>query len=276
MVGEESMILAGALLLLQGAQDAQAAAPLNAGEWITHDDYPPAALRRDEQGAVGFDLSVDADGRVAKCVVTESSRSTVLDETTCQLIGARARFRPAQDASGTPVPAHFRSRVRWALPEPERVAIADWHAVGVMKVAADGRVVSCEDSSTGIVPETIGKPCDDLHDQLPDGMLQMIGGKGARLVTFETAMSFDGSPEPALHYRKAGQVGSALTRVRFDVNESGAIENCTIIPTGEEGWMRMLPGACSRIGVSFTPRFTPDGKPLRSSGAMVVAISRQP
>lgn len=266
------MILAGAILLLQ---DARAAAPLNAAAWITHDDYPAAAIRSNEHGTVGYDLSVDPTGRVGRCAVIESSGSTVLDEATCRLITARARFRPAQDAKGRAIAAHFRSRIQWRLPEAARVGIADWHAVAVMKVAADGRVLSCKDESPGIVPEAIGKPCEDLRD-VPVGMLNGIGGQGERVLTFETAMRFDGSPEPMLRYHQAGQIGSALTRFKFDVNEGGRMENCVPVPTGEEGWLGKVPGDCSEIGARFTPRVGAAGKQARRSGVMIIAVSRRP
>ncbi len=85
--------------------------------WVTNDDYPPAALRAEQQGTTGFRLDVDATGRVTNCTVTASSGSSVLDGAACSLLKRRARFDPAQDASGNKIPAAFSSRFRWELPK---------------------------------------------------------------------------------------------------------------------------------------------------------------
>lgn len=85
--------------------------------WVTNDDYPAAALRAEQQGTTGFRLDVDTNGRVTNCTVTSSSGSTVLDNTACSLLKRRARFNPAEDASGNKIPAAFSSRFRWELPK---------------------------------------------------------------------------------------------------------------------------------------------------------------
>jgi TonB family protein len=79
-------------------------------------DYPAAAIRRGEQGATGIRLMVGADGSLRDCHVVESSGSTILDQTTCEIILKRAKFEPALDRSGTPVPSLTFTRVQWALP----------------------------------------------------------------------------------------------------------------------------------------------------------------
>jgi TonB family protein len=81
-------------------------------------DYPAAAIRAGETGLVVFRLDVGEDGRVAACTVTASSGSASLDSTTCRLVKMRARFDPARDAEGRPVPDSFVGRVLWRLPEP--------------------------------------------------------------------------------------------------------------------------------------------------------------
>ena len=87
------------------------------GSWVTNDDYPAAAIRAEQQGTTGFRLSVDAGGKVTDCQVTSSSGSSVLDSTACSLLRRRARFTPAEDASGNKIPATFASRFRWELPK---------------------------------------------------------------------------------------------------------------------------------------------------------------
>lgn len=88
----------------------------NPAGWATNDDYPPAAMRNEEQGTTGFALQVGPDGRVTSCSVTSSSGSSTLDDTTCRLVTRRAKFTPGKDASGNPIGGAFSSRIRWQIP----------------------------------------------------------------------------------------------------------------------------------------------------------------
>lgn len=85
-------------------------------QWITTDDYPPSALRGEEQGVVAIALRIAADGRIDSCTVTASSGHVALDQATCRLYQRRARFTPARDDGGNPVAGTFTDRVRWQLP----------------------------------------------------------------------------------------------------------------------------------------------------------------
>ncbi len=90
--------------------------PIAAATWISTNDYPAAALRQRLAGTVGFQLSVGRDGLVRKCVVTQSSSATSLDEATCSLLRLRARFTPATNEAGLPVLSTYSSKVRWVVP----------------------------------------------------------------------------------------------------------------------------------------------------------------
>lgn len=93
------------------------ATPLgNPGNWVTSNDYPTRALREDRGGTSRFRLSIGPDGRVADCIITQSSGSADLDEATCANVTRRARFRPATDAAGTPVMGYYSSSVHWSIP----------------------------------------------------------------------------------------------------------------------------------------------------------------
>lgn len=85
--------------------------------WVTNDDYPAAALRAEQEGTVSFRLDVDATGKVTNCSIVSSSGSSLLDNTACSLLRRRARFSPAEDASGNKIPATWPSRFRWELPK---------------------------------------------------------------------------------------------------------------------------------------------------------------
>jgi protein TonB len=87
------------------------------GEWVTSDDYPPGALRNEEQGRTGFTLDIGADGRVTNCTVTSSSGFPDLDQTACKLLPRRARFTPAKDSAGNGIASTYTSSVRWQIPK---------------------------------------------------------------------------------------------------------------------------------------------------------------
>jgi len=76
-------------------------------------DYPIAALRRHEQGTVGYRIDIDATGAVAACTIVQSSGSASLDSGTCDLFRNRARFTPARDAEGRAVPDYYVGRITW-------------------------------------------------------------------------------------------------------------------------------------------------------------------
>jgi TonB family protein len=101
----------------------------NPGSWVTSNDYPASALQEEREGMTGFELSIDVEGKVTKCLVTLSSGSQDLDDATCSNLMSRARFYPAQDKKGKKIAGTWRNRVRWVVPAydaaEEAAAIAD-------------------------------------------------------------------------------------------------------------------------------------------------------
>ncbi|WP_439569161.1 energy transducer TonB [Sphingopyxis sp.] len=85
----------------------------NAGRWVTNNDYPAAAQRQRLEGKTGFRLQIDKEGMVTGCEIIQSSGFAMLDERTCPLVSARAKFTPALDASGAPVATTYSNRVFW-------------------------------------------------------------------------------------------------------------------------------------------------------------------
>lgn len=81
-----------------------------------HDpDYPRGAYRDRVEGEVTARLTVGADGRVTRCVVTRSSGHAELDSATCRLIERRFRYEPARNADGDPVVSEVGWRQSWWL-----------------------------------------------------------------------------------------------------------------------------------------------------------------
>ena len=86
------------------------------GEWVTADDYPPAALRAGLEGRTGFRLDLGVDGRATGCTVTQSSGSDDLDRTACRLLERRAHFSAALGADGQPIASSYAGSVLWRAP----------------------------------------------------------------------------------------------------------------------------------------------------------------
>lgn len=83
---------------------------------ISGDDYPPSALDNNEQGSVQVSLTIGSNGRVTGCSPSGSASST-LKTATCRLLTARARFSPAQDASGNPTTSTYSQTITWRIAE---------------------------------------------------------------------------------------------------------------------------------------------------------------
>ncbi|MDR6509617.1 TonB family protein [Novosphingobium capsulatum] len=136
------------------AQDSTPGRPVtNPGTWISAADYPASALRNAEQGAVHFALTYDTTGMPTTCEVTASSGSSQLDDTTCRILMARARFVPGTK-HGKPVGDTFRSSINWRLPgggggNGLNVVPAPTKQQMAFVVGADGKVLRCEASENG-------------------------------------------------------------------------------------------------------------------------------
>jgi periplasmic protein TonB len=89
----------------------------NPSGWVTNDDYPPSALRAEEQGTTSFRLDVGPDGRPTNCSITGSSGSSTLDDAACRLLMRRAKFNAAKDENGAAISSSYSSRFRWVIPE---------------------------------------------------------------------------------------------------------------------------------------------------------------
>ncbi len=84
--------------------------------WLRQEDYPSASLASRESGEVTAAFDVTETGAVEHCRVVRSSGYLRLDDATCDLIERRARYRPAEDASGKPVATSDVRAFRWVLP----------------------------------------------------------------------------------------------------------------------------------------------------------------
>lgn len=97
--------------------DARATPATSPGTWFSDADYPAEAIRNGWHGTAAFRLTIDGMGQVAQCAITASTGHAVLDEATCRLLTARARFTPARTASGVAAADSYNGRITWRLPE---------------------------------------------------------------------------------------------------------------------------------------------------------------
>ena len=65
-------------------------------------------------------------------------------------------------------------------------------------------------------------------------------------------------------------------QIQFDIAESGKVENCRDVPTGQEGVLDFMPSPCSWGPGPYVPPLDAAGKPHATTGTMEVAISRTP
>lgn len=85
--------------------------------WVTTQDYPAVALRREAEGTTHFRVVIGTDGRVDACEVTRSSGDPQLDAAACKSVERRARFEPATDGNGQKVVGTYSSKVVWRIPD---------------------------------------------------------------------------------------------------------------------------------------------------------------
>ena len=79
-------------------------------------NYPPGALKRGEQGRVAFRLTIEPDGSLSRCEVTESSGFASLDNETCEIMVFNARLSPVRNEDGRAIRATQNGFIVWRLP----------------------------------------------------------------------------------------------------------------------------------------------------------------
>lgn len=195
---------------------------------FSRDDYPVSATRQHQQGTVRVALTIDQGGRVSACHVEQSSRSAALDSATCSILRRRARFTPARDLAGKPVPSAARSTIRWALAPSEPIPVADWEVAVDIEANAAGEITSCREHRLETAPRQV------LDCESP-GMRRAIGGMvQAKLVDGPAPYRFRGEARMA-NGRTALQAsnlgGKVLNRAvaHLRVAADGVLVGCDIV-----------------------------------------------
>lgn len=87
----------------------------NPASWMTTYDYPSDLAERGVRGIVNFRLMIDAEGGVTACHIQQSTRPAEFDEAACKGLMRRAKFKPALDADGQPMPSFYRNTVHFMM-----------------------------------------------------------------------------------------------------------------------------------------------------------------
>jgi TonB family protein len=83
--------------------------------YFSTNDYPAVAVRNEATGTVAMVTLIDETGKVASCMVTETSGYASLDAQSCAIVSGRARFDPALGADGKPLKSGSTQRIRWVM-----------------------------------------------------------------------------------------------------------------------------------------------------------------
>jgi TonB family protein len=154
--------------------------PVSLESIFSAEDYPTAALRRGEEGAVLVQVIVDPDGRVDTCKTLVSAHHNELDSATCRIIRTRARFKPRTDTSGKPIYSVYRQVITWGVGAPKlakenpQLELTVNRAPDGFKLPAeftvsyvslkDGRISNCRSDKTVAVapPALVSLACEVL------------------------------------------------------------------------------------------------------------------
>jgi hypothetical protein len=83
--------------------------------YFSTSDYPAVAVRNEATGTVAMVALIDETGKVASCMVTETSGYASLDAQSCAIISGRAKFDAALGPDGKPAKSGATYRIRWMM-----------------------------------------------------------------------------------------------------------------------------------------------------------------
>lgn len=132
---------------------------------VSPDDYPAQAIADKQSGTVRVRLDIAANGRVDGCTVLRSSRSNILDASTCRLLRSRARFTPARDAGGRRVAGRIEDELRWSLgatstAQPRLNALT---SIWTTCVTGDAARRSVSTMDANLVPDAAYAACAEIE-----------------------------------------------------------------------------------------------------------------
>src|SRR4029453_6386448 len=112
--------------------------------------YPPGAESRHEQGKVAFRLTIEPDGSLSSCEVTESSGYSGLDNETCEIVVRYGLLKPVMGSDGRAIRATQNGFINWKLPaDTAPVATAAAPAPNGATMAKPDEIICKKSAKTG-------------------------------------------------------------------------------------------------------------------------------
>jgi hypothetical protein len=84
-------------------------------KWVVSSDYPTNMLSAGQPALVNFRLNIGPDGVPTECHIQATTRPKEFDDAVCKSVMRRARFSPALDAKGQPMPSYYQNVVRFQI-----------------------------------------------------------------------------------------------------------------------------------------------------------------
>lgn len=223
------MLILLAAMAAPAIQPLQMVKPVFREQWITSADYPAAARRFGQQGTVGFRLKVNEQGWPVDCTITQPSQSQVLNEETCRLLRLRARFEPARDAGGKPVPSTYDSRMAWRMPAASMTLPGPGMIVTTVSLSNEGKIENCTIDTYGAAPKGAGsRVCQSLAMPFQAAFLKQHA-PGYGTVRFVTSISVGAAAFPM----DTKEWGALLLKsgLELEVDKQGRPMRCTALPS---------------------------------------------
>lgn len=202
--------------------------PASVMRLFSADDYPPEAVRLEQQGIVAYSATVGPDGRVASCDIVTSSGSASLDAATCSIIQRRARFRPASDQQGRPIAEKFSGRISWVLPVWEPEQVEDYSLRQIYMIDANRQISQCL-RQTGENPSKI-YPCGPergyfqaIIDRAPESL-----GVAERQLVFEVAQFLGEAGALVRLGERHGQKVIGRNQIKLTIDDQGTVVDCEL------------------------------------------------
>jgi TonB family protein len=142
--------------------------------------YPQGALKRGEQGRVGFKLTIEPTGTIGACDVTQSSGFKALDAETCEIMALYARVQPVRNAEGRAIRASQDGFINWKLPPGATTKLASASTAKTMP--GPDKLICRKDITTGSLIATT-RQCLKAsewkrQEQITRDAIDRIQGKG--------------------------------------------------------------------------------------------------
>jgi TonB family protein len=204
----------------EGPRRATSEGPLQA--LFTAEDYPARAARRGIEGTVGFRIEVDSTGGATNCQIISTSGNADLDQAACNVILQRARFRPALDHLGRPMPDSLSARIVWRLDGTSPYWSFEREQM-VMTIRWSDPDPVCLETVNGEPMGQMGaSECNEMFGPI---MLAVRDGRGAFEVTIVDTLTPSGQSQMSAEAANYGELVWAA-EVELAIAPNGHVDSC--------------------------------------------------